>query len=251
MRFIFFPLAIFVLGCSPENEADIRYNRFLESLKSAKDIGTINRLTQDGRSIYPVFAPGDSIVIFKRLLVVTADDAEGRTEEELVGSYGMNVYNNELYTLSRDYPYIQADNIDPSRVPRGYGENVIRALESPDGKTIAFEKTTGSARDSHTIYLAHGDSIIQLTYGDLPCFLERFSNTGKYLSAICGRGPTWIILFDLEKQVGYRIERIENRVDYLTAFSSDDKMMAFIRSERRFSYGFDFFGDVWLLRFKD
>jgi hypothetical protein len=251
VRFIFFPLAIIVLGCSPENEGDVRYNRFLESLKSAKDIGTISRLTQDGRSIYPVFAPGDSIVIFKRLLVATAEDAEGRTEEELVGYYGTNVYNNELYTLSRDYPCLQADNIDPSRVPRGYGENIIRALESPDGKTIAFEKTTGSARDSHTIYLAQGDSIIQLTYGDLPCFLERFSNTGKYLSAICGRGPTWIILFDLEKQVGYRIERIENRVDYLTAFSSDDKMMAFIRSEKRFSYGFDFFGDVWLLRFND
>jgi len=251
MRLIYLSLAFLIFGCSPDKQADIRYDRFLESLKPATELGTISRLTQDGRSLYPVFAPGDSIVFYKRLLVTTAEDAEGRTEEELVRPYGINLINNELYTLSGDYPYLQADNIDPSRAPQGYGENTIRALESPDGKIIGFETAIGFNRDSHTIYLARGDSITQLTYGDLPCFLERFSNTGKYLSAVCGRGPTWIIIFDLENQVGYRIERIENRVDYLTAFSSDDKLMAFIRSDKRYSYGLDFFGDVWLLRFKN
>jgi hypothetical protein len=249
MRSVYISLVILVFGCSPEKKADIRYDRFSESLKPAAETGTINRLTQDGRSLYPVFAPGDSIVLYKRLLVTTAEDAEGRTDEELVKSYGINIVNNELYTLPGDYPYIEPDTVDLSRAPTKYGENTIRALESPDGKIIAFETVTGPDRDSHTIYLARGDSIMQLTYGDLPYFLERFSNTGKYLSAVCGRGPTWIIIFDLENNVGYRIERIEDRVDYLTAFSSDDKMMVFIRSDRRYSYGLDFFGDIWLLRF--
>lgn len=249
MRLVHLSLALLIFGCSPDKQADIRYDRFLESLKPATEIATISRLTQDGRSIYPVFAPGDSIVFYKRLLVTTAEDAEGRTEEELVKPFGINLINNELYTLSGDYPYIRADNIDPSRVPRLYGENTIRALESPDGKTIAFETVISFDRDSHTIYLARGDSITQLTYGDLPYFLERFSNTGRYLSAVCGRGPTWIVIFDLENQVAYRIERTESRIDYLTTFSSDDRMMAFIRSDNRYSYGLDFFGDIWLLRF--
>ncbi len=251
MRLVYLLLAFLTLGCSSDDQADVRYNRFVESLKPATRLGTISRLTQDGRSLYPAFSPGDSIVFYRRLLVATAEDAEGRTEEELVRPYGINVYNNDLYTLSEDYPYIRTDNIDLSRVPRRYGENTIKALESPDGKTIAFETALGDDRDSHTIYLAREDSITQLTYSDLPCFLERFSNTGKYISAVCGRDPTWIIIFDLDNQAAYRIERIENRLDFLTAFSSDDKMMAFIRSEKRFSYGFDFFGDVWLLRFND
>ena len=191
------------------------------------------------------------MIFYKRLLVATAEDAEGRTEEELVKPYGINLINSELYTLSKDYPYIPPNSVDLSRAPQKYGENTIRALESPDGKTIAFETIISFDRDSHTIYLARGDSIAQLTYGGLPHFLERFSNTGSYLSAVCGRGPTWIVIFDLENQVGYRIERTENRIDYLTAFSSDDKMMAFIRSDKRYSYGLDFFGDIWLLRLND
>jgi hypothetical protein len=251
MRFIYLPLAFLILGCSPERQTEIRYDRFMESLKPSTEIGTVSRLTQDGRSIYPVFAPGDSIVFYRRLLVATAEEAEGRTEEELVKPYGLNLINNELYTLSGDYPYPLAENIDPSRMPHVYGEKTIRALESPDGEIIAFETAISFDRDSHTIYLARGDSITQLTYGDLPCFIERFSNTGKYLSAVCGRGPTWIIIFNLENHVAYKIERIENMMDYLTVFSSDDKMMAFIRSDNRYSYGIDFFGDIWLLRIND
>jgi hypothetical protein len=251
MKLIYPSLAFLILSCSPEKQTDISYNRFLESLRPATEIGTVSRLTQDGRSLYPVFSPGDSIVFYRRLLVTAAEDAEGRTAEELVKTYGINLINNELYTLAEDYSHYQADNIDPSRLPHGYGENIVRALKSPDGETIAFETALRFNRDSHTIYLSRGDSTIQLTYGDLPCFLERFSNTGKYLAAVCGRGPTWIIIFDLENNLGYKIERIENRVDYLIAFSSNDKMMAFIRSEKKYSYGLDFFGDVWLLRFNN
>lgn len=251
MRFYYLPLAFLIFGCSPERQTEVRYDRFKESLRPSTEIGTVSRLTQDGRSLYPVFAPGDSIVFYKRLLVSNAEEAEGRTEEELVKPYGLNLINNELYTLSGDYPYPFAENIDSSRIPHVYGEKMIRAVESPDGETIAFETAISFDRDSHAIYLARGDSITQLTYGDLPCFLERFSSTGKYLSAVCGRGPTWIILFNLENHVAYKIERIENMMDYLTIFSSDDRMMAFIRSDNRYSYGLDFFGDVWLLRFND
>jgi hypothetical protein len=242
-------LVLLLLGCSPEEQQGIRPDRFLESLRPATEIGTLIRLTQDGRALLPTFGPGDSIIFFKMLLVTEPETASGRKTEEIVKPYGINVANRELYTLSSDYAYPEQDTRETTDIPVGFGETVTRTFKAPDGKTTAFETITGSDKDSHAIYLIQGDSVAQLTYGDLPCFLDRFSNTGKYLSAVCGRGPTWIIIFDLESGQAYKIERLEDRLDYMTSFSSDDKMMAFIRSEKKYSMGLDFFGDIWLFGF--
>lgn len=223
----------------------------MESLRPATELGTLTRLTQDGRAVLPVFGSGDSIIFFEMLLVTDPETAAGRKTEDIVKPYGVDVANKELYTLSADYHHPEEDSGKISDVPHGVGETVTKTLTSPDGKTIAYETITGSNKDSHTIYLVQGDSVVQMTYGDLPCFLDRFSNTGRYLSAVCGRNQTWIVIFDLESGRAYRIGRVEDRLDYMTAFSSDDKMMAFIRSQKKYSMGLDFFGDIWLLRFEN
>ena len=251
MRSVIPPLILLFLCCSPEKQQEVHPNRFLESLRPASELGTLTRLTQDGRALLPEFGSGDSIVFFEMLLVTDPETAAGRKTEDIIKPYGVDVANKELYTLSADYRHPEEDTEEVSDVPHGVGETVTKTLRSPDGKTVAYETITGSNKDSHTLYLMQGDSVTQITYGDLPCFLDRFSNTGRYLSAVCGRGPTWIIIFDMRSGRGYRIERVEDRLDYMTAFSSDDKMMAFIRSEKKYSMGLEFFGDIWLLKFED
>jgi hypothetical protein len=251
MRAVTTILIILLLSCSPEEQQQVHRNRFLESLRPASEIGVLTRLTQDGRALFPAFGPEDSIVFFKMLLVTDPETAAGRETEDIVKPYGVDVASKGLYTLSADYPYPERSSRQTSDIQHGVGENVVRALEAPDGKTIAYETTVGRNKDSHTIYLIKGDSVVQLTYGDLPCFLDRFSSTGRYLSAVCGRDPTWIIIFDLESGRVYIVDRVEDRLDYMTAFSSDDRMMAFIRSEKKYSMGLDFFGDIWLFRFRD
>jgi hypothetical protein len=57
------------------------------------------------------------------------------------------------------------------------------------------------------------------------------------------------MVFDLKSNIAYRIERIGDYIDYMTNFSSDDKMMIFVRSDGKYMAGRDYFGDIWLVKF--
>ena len=209
----------------------------------------LSRLTDDGRCGNPVFAAGDSMIYFERLLVADASDTTGRTPEELVRPYGIRISDKELYTLSQGYQIPERIGAPTGGLSERSGEKITLALQSPDGKAIAYETVIGNWRNSHTVYLSRGDSTFQLTYGDIPCFIERFSSTGRYLTVICGYEPSRIVLFDLEEDKAYMIHKDDNSLDYMTSFSSDDKMMIFIRSQKKYSIEYDFLGDIWLFRF--
>ena len=244
-------LAVLLLACS-SNKAKITVDeRFRNEMIDAADIGKLAQLTQDGRSIYPIFAPGDTIVYYRRLLITDAVDTFVYNMDEMIRPYGIGVSNGELYTLSQPYDYPSTKVVQPSEYPRRYGEKVDWALRSPaDSNVIAFETVTSENENAiHTLYLAIGDSIMQLSYGNISCYLDQFSNSGRYLSAIYDRGPTWIIVYDIKRGHWYRINHEGETIDYLSLFSSDDSMMLFIRSDKKYRYGKDYFGDVWLLKF--
>jgi hypothetical protein len=242
-------LVFFLLSCASDSPQDLRYNRFIESLEPASEIGNFSRLTEDGRNLYPAFDPGDSIIYFRRLLVTEASDTTGRKPDELIKPYGIGIADGKLYTLSDNYVYPEGRSAESPSLNNRAGETVTRALSSPDGNTIAYETVVGTSLESHTVYLLRGDSTTQLTYGGMPCFVDRFSNTGRYLTVICGLENPRIIIFDLTENVGYRIETEGDHMDYMTSFSSDDHMMVFIRSEKKYSLEYDFLGDIWLMRF--
>ncbi len=238
------------LSCSSEPPEEIRANRFLDSQSTADQLGEISRLTDDNRSVYPAFAPGDSIVYFHRLLVSEADDTTGRSPWELIKPFGIKIADKELYTLSSEYKYSMGTPLKGGLddIP---GEIVVKEVGSPDGEILAYETIIGNDLSSHTVYLTRGDSTIQLTFGSQPCFIDRFSNTGRYLNVICGRRSSALVIFDMNDNTGYKIPNDGNVFDYASFFSSDDKMMVFIRSDKQYSLGPSFFGDIWLLRFHD
>ncbi len=251
MKSFYLLAALLILGCSTGDENSPKKMDFLDSLRPSSEIGSLERLTDDGRGLYPIFAPGDSLVYFNRLLVTDAETAAGITEEDLVEPYGIDIADRELYTLSGDYRYPRQAQAQYNRVPKRYTEYVSMVIASPDSSVAAFETTVDTRFDWRAIYLIKGDSIIQLTFGDKPCFLDRFSNTGRYLTAVCGTGPTWIMIYDTYTATGYKIEKSDEPIDYMTSFSPDDKMMLFIRSKKEYSNDYDYFGDVWLFRFDD
>jgi hypothetical protein len=244
-------LAALLLACSSNKNKIALDERFRNEMIDAADIGKLTPLTQDGRSIYPIFAPGDTIVYYKRLLITDAVDTFIYKMDEMIKPYGIGISNGELYTLSKPYDYPSTRVVPPSDYPRRYGEKVDWALRSPaDSNVIAFETVTSDNENAiHILYLAIGDSIIQLSFGNISCFLDQFSNTGRYLSAIYDQGPTWIIVYDIKKGRCYRINHEGDSIDYLSIFSPDDSMMLFIRSDKKYRYGKDYFGDVWLLKF--
>ena len=238
------------LSCSSEPPEEILANRFLDSQSTADRLGEISRLTDDNRSVYPTFAPGDSIVYFHRLLVSEADDTTGRSTWELIKPFGIKIADKELYTLSSEYKYSMGTPVK-KKLDNIPGEIIVREIRSPDGLILAYETIIGNDPSSHTVYLTRGDLTIQLTFGNQPCFIDRFSNTGRYLNVICGRNSSTLVIFDMNTDIGYKIPNDGNVFDYASSFSSDDKMMVFIRSDRQYSLGPNFLGDIWLLRFND
>jgi len=239
------------MSCAPRQSKETADQRFKQSLLDATTRGSLKKLTEDGRNIYPIFSPGDSIIYFQRLLITSATDTFAYHPEDLVKPYGINILNGELYTLEGDYEFPIAKSIDPAKLPRQMDEKTLWGIWSPDSSKVAFETVYSTEGGVHYIYLQQGDSIRQLSYGATSCYLDRFSNRGRYLTAIYGNGPTWILLFDLEKDKIYKINRgsePDSMVDFMTIFSSDDSMMAFVRSEKKFRWGDDYFGDIWLLR---
>lgn len=246
---IFATVIILILGCGGDEPPGQKVDRFITSLNPASDICTLERLTQDGRCIYPIFAPGDTVVYFRRLLAADNEAASGIDYEDLIKPFGLNLKTRELLTLSADYSYPRLNYADTSEFPAISSEMVSLGIKSPDGETFAFETFEGGPLGKSKIYLRKGDMLSQLTYGDVSCHLENFSSTGRYISALLGWDPSWILLFDLDKGENYKIERQNDLIDYMTSFSSDDRMMIFIRSDDRYVLDGASFGDIWLVTF--
>jgi len=219
------------------------------SLDSAEKLGSVTQLTLDGRSAYPVFAPGDSIIYFERLLVSDAKDTTGRSVEELIKPYGIHVSSKELYTLSDQYDYPDKDSAAVKKPFKRAGEGVFGSMITPDSQIVFYETFIEGDEATHIIYMQRGDSTIQLTYGGLPCYLDRMSHNGRYVTIICGLNPSRIAIYDIIEEKGYLLDAKSNLMEYMTMFSSDDKSIAFVRSEGKYSIGFDFFGDIYIFRF--
>lgn len=243
-------LLILSFGCAENKQPSERPNRFLNSLKHASEISNLERLTQDGRCIYPIFAPGDTIIYFRRLLAPDHEAASGKEYKDLIKPFGININTMELLTLSTDYEYPALNYVDKTELPEVAGESITIAINSPDSGIFAFETEEDGPSRKRKIYISNKDQISQLTYGDISCFLGKFSNGGRYISGLLDWNPSWIIIFDLESDENYIIERENDLIDYMTSFSSDDRMMVFIRSDGRYKIDGSVFGDIWLLRFK-
>jgi hypothetical protein len=245
-------MILLLLACGSDRSKETV--KFRNSAKNIGKIGVLQQLTDDGRSIYPIFAVGDSIVYYQRLLLTDLADTFAYFPEQIIKPYGVNLKSHELYTLQGKLDYPPSGEIEVTDLPKRSGESIVWAIRSQDSSMAAFETIPIEGTElTHVIYLVRGDSVQRLTYGDVSCFIDRFSNSGRYLTAIYNTGPAWILIFDLKENALYIIDRSEQdgKVDdYLTTFSSDDRMMLFIRTAKEYTWNKDYFGDIWLLRIK-
>jgi hypothetical protein len=255
MRYRYFTaIVLAIIACSSKKPEKSLDDTFRAGLIDASTAGTLQQLTTDGRSIYPVFGQGDTIVLYKRLLITDPKDTIAYFPNEMVRPYGINIVTKDLFTTEGDYDFPEVGQLPDSELPKQQYENAVWGIRSPNKNISAFESLISKEKSIRHIYLSYGDSIKQLTYGEMSCFIDRFSNTGRYLTAIYNTGPTWILIFDLKKNMIYRINRgnqSDSLIDYLTCFSPNDNMMLFIRSVKQYRWGRDYFGNVWLYKFND
>jgi len=253
MKFILTILTVLLLtlSCADEKKTYVQSNRFWDSLIDATEIGELEQITDDGRFLLPYFAPGDSILIANRLLATDAETASRLTKDQISGIMGININTKDIFKLSK-YPNYPTNNLyqdSLSSVP--LYEYFTYAIQSNDSSVIAFETIIDVNTNQRAVYISKEDSVYQLSYGDLSCSLDRFSNTGRYLTALIGNNKTWVIIFDLQSGKAYKIPNDEERPDSMIAFSSDDKMIAFVRSEGLVSNENNYYGDIWIFKFKE
>jgi hypothetical protein len=244
--------AILVLsGCGEEKSSSRKFDRFENSIKPASELGSIKRLTQDDRCIYPIFAPGDTIIYFRRLLAENSEAASGKEYEDLIKPFGININTGELLTLSRDYNYPAPNFIKLSELPKIAGETVTHGLISNDSSIIIMQAIRPGISGFSRIYTIKDSVLSQLTFGDHSCYLEELSNNGKYITALLDWDPSRILIINLVSGDKYKIEPEDQLLDYMAKFSSNDKMIVFIRSDKRYVLNETVFGDIWLFRFNE
>ncbi len=243
---------LLLLSCAKEKqETKITItDRFINSCKPIEEVAEMKRLTEEGKCLNPTFSTGDTIIFFKRLLVSDPDDTIGLKFSQVVKPFGINVNNSELYTLNQDYDY-RKPIIDRSNPPSGIlTENFAGRIKSPDTNVSAYQ-TLQIGGAPGPIYISRNGISSQISYGDTACYLNGFSSTGRYINIICGDENPRIILYDTKTDQHIIISGAGNYMDYMPCWSRDDKVMAFIRSERRFSFEQNSFGDIWLVRFRE
>ena len=249
MKNFFLLILLLIASCGDNSQPVEKPNRFKESLHKASEILTLERLTQDGRCIHPNFAPGDTIIYFRRLLAPNEEAASGVEYKDLIKPFGMNINSGELLTLSTEFTYPLQNYAERIDLPAPSEEVVTQGIYSPDSTYIIFETTEKNVQQNRKIYIEKDDQISQLTFGDISCYLEKVSNSGHYISALFNWDPSWIIIIDLQSGKNYIINRDNDMIDYMSCFSSDDKMMVFIRSDGTIDMDGTVFGDIWLARF--
>jgi hypothetical protein len=173
MRWINLLFLALLLACTQKKTIETPGQKFNNSIINVRKIGTLKKLTNDGRSIYPIFSPVDSIVFFQRLLITNSADTFAYFQEELTKPYGVNTLNNNLYTLEGTYEFSRPKEINVDSLPRRFNERTVWGIRSPENTTFAFETIFSTENGPHVIYLAKGDSIRQLTFVLTTCYLER------------------------------------------------------------------------------
>lgn len=241
---------LLLFGCGGEKTSNRKYDRFENSIKPASELGSVERLTQDDRCIYPMFAPGDTIIYFRRLLAGNSEAASGKEYQDLIKPFGININTGELLTLSQDYYYPAPNFAKLKDLPSIADETVTHGLISKDSSIIVMEAVRPGFSGLSRLYTFRDSILSQLTFGNHSCFLEELSNDGEYITVLLDLNPSHLLIINLKSGDKYEIAPENQLLDYMSKFSSNDKMIVFIRSDKRFVLNDTVFGDIWLFRFK-
>lgn len=249
--------ALIVNGCNNQESSDSRdqsRDRFASKFKDLAQIAEIRQITDMQKDMEPYFTTSGDRIFFRRIVTPGQDTISHNAVDARAGKFTFDYLNNQLYLVEKApdlFDSYQSD-VPPESLPVRLGEYPQAGYRTPYG-LIYF--TGGGA---FNIYKEIGDSIIQLTFGAQPSFLQSVSPDRRYVAFNYGNSFYRLVILDLATNEFYCIPRssVDSHLYELwPQFSPDSKYLAFVVSHDIFSARKDNedipLGDIWLAKFKN
>jgi hypothetical protein len=249
-------IAAIISGCKkqePVNRSAWTEDRFASQFKDLAQIANLRQITDMQKDMEPFFSLSGDRICFRRIVTPNPKDTSGGGIEARAGMFSYDYRNNQLFLLEKapDAPdpyqgYVPADSL-----PALLGETSEIGYRTPYGLIFS---TSGA---SFGIYKAQGESIIQLTYGIEPSYLQVVSPDRRYVVFNYGKSFYRLVVLDLATGEFYSMPRSSVDIqlyEIWPQFSPDSKYLVFVVSHDVFSAKKEEedipLGDVWLAEFK-
>jgi len=242
-------------GCSSKKEPDQisqRPDRMALNFKDISEIASIRRLTDLKKDMSPFFSPSGERIYFTRLITSSSADTNDTTLNVTEEYFSLDYKTNKLYLL-KEVPERPATEKIPA------DSSMLMLTEDPlfgiqTSEAIYYCLSNKTKPGFTNIYKSANDSLVQITYGRSPSFLEAISPDEHYLVFYYGDNFERLVVFDLLTGRFYEIPKSgikTKRYDFLPCFSPDGKRLVFLRSGELYRKGNVPFGDIWLVEFNN
>jgi len=246
---------IMLSGCSSKQEPDKaskQPDRMALTFKDISMIAGIRRLTDLKKDMSPFFSPSGERVYFTRLITSPSADASDTLLDITEEYFSLDYKTNKLYLL-KEIPERPATKKIPADSSLSMlTDNPLFAIQTSEA--IYFCSSKRAKPGFTNIYKSANDSLVQITYGRSPSYLETISPDERYLVFYYGDNFERLVVMDLITGQFYEIpkSRIEaKRYDFLPRFSPDGRQFVFLRSGELYRKGNVPFGDIWLVEFNE
>lgn len=249
-------VVIVTMACSSQDEkieqVGEKPDRLAMKFKDIAEIANLRRLTDLKKDMTPFFSADGHNIYFTRLLIPTPADTEEVLSDAREMYFSIDYKNDKLYLLEGIPDMPQSEVIAAESLPQMATEKPLFGYKTSE--TIYFCAHSRTRSRFTNIYKLVNDSLIQVTYGDQPAFLEAISTDERYLVFLYGESFFKIVVLDLNSGEFYAVPKSEietDRYDFSPSFSPDSRYLVFLRSGELYRKGLTPFGDIWLVEFKD
>lgn len=253
---IILALIIITMACSsqeqksePKEHPELP-DRMAMTFRDITEIAKIKQLTDQKSDMSQFFSRDGNRIYFTRLLSPSSDDTLDMMQYAQDEYFSIDYKNDKMFFHESLPEKPKSDMISEIPFPSIITEWPLTSYKK--SKAIYFCTQNKSYKKHLNIYKLMGDSLIQISYGSKPAFLQAVSDNEHYLAFLYGENLSRLIIMDLHSGQFYETLKggnESNQFAFEVSFSPDSKYLIFLRSGDLYKRGVIPYGDIWLVEF--